>query len=153
MRQTVLELLSIRLNSERGMMGLEEFLKLLIYPACLVAFGKWVDYRLAKQKEEQEVIYRHQAEEQAKKQQREAERDLKMERMQDGILAVLRDRILQSCNYFIAQGKISQLALENITMMHDAYKALGGNGLCDRQFKTVNKLRVDTFYQQGGDHE
>ena len=127
---------------------MEEFLKLLIYPACLVAFGKWVDHRLAKQKEEQEAIYRHQVEEQAKKQQREAERDLKMERMQDGILAVLRDRILQSCNYFIAQGKISQLALENITMMHDAYKALGGNGLCDRQFKTVNKLRVDTFYQQ-----
>ena len=132
---------------------LEEFLKLLFYPACLLAFGKWVDYRLARQKKEQEEIYHHQAEEQAKKQQREAERDLKIERMQDGILAVLRDRILQSCNYFVAQGKISQLALENITMMHDAYKVLGGNGLCDRQFKTVNKLRVDTFYQQGGDHE
>lgn len=132
-------------------MGLEEILKLLIYPACLLAFGKWVDYRLARQKEEQEEIYHLQTEEQAKKQQREAERDLKMERMQDGILAVLRDRILQSCNFFIAQGKISQLALENITMMHDAYKALGGNGLCDRQFKAVNKLQVDTFYQQGGD--
>lgn len=134
-------------------MGLDEFLKMLVYPACLVVFGKWVDYRLAKQKEEQEAIYRHQAEEQAKKQQREDERDLKIERMQDGILAVLRDRILQSCNYFIAQGKISQLALENITMMHDAYKVLGGNGLCDRQFKAVNKLRVDTFYQQGGEHK
>lgn len=129
---------------------LEEFLKLLFYPACLLAFGKWVDYRLARQKKEQEEIYHHQAEEQAKKQQREAERDLKIERMQDGILAVLRDRILQSCNYFIAQGKISQLALENIAMMHDAYKTLGGNGLCDRQFEAVNKLQVDTFFQQGG---
>lgn len=129
---------------------LEEFLKLLFYPACLLAFGKWVDYRLARQKKEQEEIYRHQAEEQAKKQQREAERDLKIERMQDGILAVLRDRILQSCNYFVAQGKISQLALENIAMMHDAYKALGGNGLCDRQFEAVDKLQVDTFFQQGG---
>lgn len=128
---------------------LEEFLKLLFYPACLLAFGKWVDYRLARQKKEQEEIYHHQAEEQAKKQQREAERDLKIERMQDGILAVLRDRILQSCNFFVAQGKISQLALENIAMMHDAYKALGGNGLCDRQFEAVNKLQVDTFFQQG----
>jgi hypothetical protein len=130
---------------------MDELLKMLIYPAGLLLLGKWVDYKLAKQKEEQEAIYRHQVEEQAKKQQREAERDLKMEKMQDGILAVLRDRILQSCNYFVAQGKISQLALENITMMHDAYKTLGGNGLCDRQFKAVNKLRVETFYQQEGD--
>ena len=130
---------------------MDELLKMLIYPAGLLLLGKWVDYKLAKQKEEQEAIYRHQVEEQAKKQQREAERDLKMEKMQDGILAVLRDRILQSCNYFVAQGKISQLALENITMMHDAYKTLGGNGLCDRQFKAVNKLKVETFYQQEGD--
>ena len=133
---------------------MEDLLKALIYPAGLLVFGKWVDYRLDKQRKDQEAIYRHQAEEQAKRQQREAERDLKMERLQDGILAVLRDRILQSCNYFIAKGKISQLALESISMMHDAYKALGGNGLCDRQFQTVNKLRVDTFYQQqGGEHE
>lgn len=131
---------------------MDELLRMLVYPACLVVFGKWVDYRLARQKEEQEAIYRHQSEEQAKKQQREAERDLKMERLQDGILAVLRDRILQSCNYFVAQGKISPLALENITMMHDAYKALGGNGLCDKQYKAVNELHVDTFYQQGGEN-
>lgn len=131
---------------------MEDLLKTLIYPAGLLVFGKWVDYRLDKQRKDQEAIYRHQAEEQAKRQQREAERDLKMERLQDGILAVLRDLILQSCNYFIAKGKISQLALESISMMHDAYKALGGNGLCDKQYKAVNELHVDTFYQQGGEH-
>lgn len=127
-----------------------DILQYAIYPAMLIILGKWIDWRINKNKEAQEKLLKQQMEELAKRQQLEAERDLKIEQLQDGIRAVLRDRILQSCNYFIERGSITPLALENITLMHDSYKELHGNGLCDRQFEAVNKLQVDTFFQQGG---
>lgn len=124
-----------------------DILQYAVYPAMLLLVGKWIDWRMTKHEEAKDEILRVQMEEMAKKQQREAERDLIIEHLQDGIRAVLRDRILQSCNYFIERGSITPLALENITMMHDSYKELHGNGLCDKQFKAVYELPVETYQQ------
>ena len=57
-----------------------------------------------------------------------------------GLRSVLRDRILEACKYNIDKGSIEPIALENITRMHDSYKLLGGNGLCDHLFETVQEL-------------
>lgn len=124
-----------------------DMLQYAIYPAMLLILGKWIDWRITKNKEAQETLLKHQLEELAKRQQIEAERDLKIEQLQDGIRAVLRDRILQSCNYFIERGSITPLALENITLMHDSYKELHGNGLCDKQFEAVYALPIETYQQ------
>lgn len=124
-----------------------DIIQYAIYPAMLLVVGKWIDWRMQKHKEAQDEILRIQMEEMAKKQQREAERDLIIEHLQDGIRAVLRDRILQSCNHFIEKGSITPLALENITMMHDSYKELHGNGLCDKQFEAVYALPIETYQQ------
>ena len=124
-----------------------DLLQYAIYPAMLIILGKWIDWRINKNKEAQEKLLKQQMEELAKRQQLEAERDLKIEQLQDGIRAVLRDRILQSCNYFIERGSITPLALENITLMHDSYKELHGNGLCDKQFEAVYALPIETYQQ------
>ena len=127
--------------------GLDNIAQYIIYPAMLLFLGKWIDYKIDQNKKKLDASMAAQAEELARRQQREAERDLKIEQMQDGIRSVLRDRILQSCNYFITRGSITPLALENITMMHDSYKMLHGNGLCDKQFKTVNELPLEVYEQ------
>lgn len=119
----------------------------LLLPGIILAFGKYLDYKMDKHKKEQDKIIQEQLNEIAKRQQREADRDSRINLLHEGLTAILRDRILQSTNYFINQGHITPLALENITKMHDVYKSMGGNGLCDRSYEEVNKLPVDKFTQ------
>lgn len=73
---------------------------------------------------------------------KEQEISAKIELIQMGLLAMLRDKIIQSCTYFIETGCIPMLVLENITKMHDSYKALGGNGLCDQLFQEIQQLPI-----------
>lgn len=112
------------------------FLQYLLSPLVIVAIGKWLDFKLDKHKKERE---REKAVELAKEQEMTAT----MELMKMGLMAMLRDRILQSCNYYIGKGSITALALENITRMHDSYKALGGNGLCDHQYDAIQNLPLE----------
>ena len=60
----------------------------------------------------------------------------------DGGLALLRDRILQSCRNFVEQGSTSYVARENITEMYKAYHNYGGNGVVTRYYEEYMKLPV-----------
>jgi len=79
----------------------------------------------------------------AREQQRlaqEAERMAEFSKFQDGIKAVLRDRILQSRRYFCEKGYIPAQEFENIEQMHNSYAAMGGNGLAHRAFIEISNL-------------
>lgn len=47
--------------------------------------------------------------------------------LNDGIQALLRDRIIQAHNYYRDKGYCPIYAKENIKRMYDAYHVLGGN--------------------------
>lgn len=112
------------------------FLQYLLSPLAIIFIGKYLDYKI-------ESHQKKRAEEKAIEYAKEQEMAATIEAMKEGLLAMLRDRILQSCRYFIERGKIDPLILENITKMHDSYKTLGGNGLCDRQYAEVQKLPLE----------
>lgn len=63
--------------------------------------------------------------------------------IREGNMALMRDRIIQSCRYFIDKGYITIVAKSNIIAMHDSYKAHGGNGICDSYFTRMMELNMD----------
>lgn len=64
--------------------------------------------------------------------------------LEDGVRALLRDRIIQSCDYYNAKQKISIHGRENIESMYKAYHSLGGNGTVTRLVEEIKDLQ--TFY-------
>lgn len=57
-------------------------------------------------------------------------------------LIILKDRILQSCRYFISKGSITMAARENIAEMYACYKDMGGNGTGKIMFEEAMKLEI-----------
>ena len=60
----------------------------------------------------------------------------------DSDLIILKDRILQSCRYFIGKGFITVAARENITEMYNCYKKMGGNGTGKIIFEQAMELKI-----------
>lgn len=60
--------------------------------------------------------------------------------LEDGVKALLRDRIIQSCDYYTQKKVISVHGRENIQSMYQAYHALGGNGTITALVKGVDEL-------------
>lgn len=58
------------------------------------------------------------------------------------LVAVLHDRLRQSCLFFIHRGEISHAELDNITKMHESYVELGGNGGEAVLFARVQQLSI-----------
>ena len=58
---------------------------------------------------------------------RQAEESAKNRAVQEGVQALLRDRIIQSYNHYQDKGFCPIYAKENIKKMYDAYHDLGGN--------------------------
>lgn len=56
----------------------------------------------------------------------------KQEAIQQGLLAILHDRLFQECNQYLSQGYIpldkAEEILDNLKIIYDAYHSLGGNG-------------------------
>lgn len=48
--------------------------------------------------------------------------------IKQGVLAILHDRLYQSCQYFIKRGSITVPDLDNLEYLYTSYHALGGNG-------------------------
>lgn len=61
--------------------------------------------------------------------------------IKEGLLAILHDRLYQSCIYFIEQGYITVSALKNLEYLYEGYHALGGNGTGTELYDTCRKLR------------
>lgn len=64
----------------------------------------------------------------------------KHEALEDGVLAMLHDRLFQSGMYFINKGEITVSELKNIEKMYEAYHKLGGNGTGTEIYERVREL-------------
>lgn len=60
---------------------------------------------------------------------KEAERQIEMEAIKNGMRAILRDRIIQADIRFSRVGFVSPEQKENINLLYEAYHQLGGNGV------------------------
>lgn len=58
---------------------------------------------------------------------RQKEEGKKSQALQDGMQALLRDRIIQSYNHYHDKGYCPIYGKENVKRMYDAYHTLGGN--------------------------
>ena len=58
---------------------------------------------------------------------RQAEESVKNKAVQEGVQALLRDRIIWSYNHYQDRGYCPIYAKENVKRMYDAYHGLGGN--------------------------
>ena len=73
---------------------------------------------------------------------RQEEKILEMNAMSYGLLAMLHDKVFQSCMYFINKGFISCDELENLEYLYKGYSGLGGNGTCETLMHKVRLLQI-----------
>lgn len=64
----------------------------------------------------------------------------RIELVENGVQALLRDRIIQSYNHYTDKGHCPIYALDNITKMYDEYHALGGNGTVTKLVEEIKEL-------------
>lgn len=60
--------------------------------------------------------------------------------LRKGIVALLHDRIYQSCSFFIARGWCSMEDRSNLEYLYRPYKALGGNGTGESLYRKCLEL-------------
>jgi hypothetical protein len=60
--------------------------------------------------------------------------------VQAGIRCMLRDRIIHSCEKYVALGCCPLPVRESLEEMHAAYRTLGGNGAIDHIVAEMNEL-------------
>lgn len=77
------------------------------------------------------------------KEQRELDRR-RMDAMEGGVRALLRDRLISAIHKAKKQGYIYMHELENIDKMYTEYKNLGGNGAIIHLMREVANLRTET---------
>lgn len=61
----------------------------------------------------------------------------------NGVLALLRDRIIDRYNHYTDQEYIPIYGMENVLDMYEAYHALGGNGTVTKLIEDLRELRTD----------
>ncbi len=64
------------------------------------------------------------------------------EKLKEGLIAMLHDRLFQSCMYFINKGEIGLSELQNIEKLYEAYHNLGGNGTGTELYERVLELKI-----------
>lgn len=67
----------------------------------------------------------------------------RQEAVEQGMRALLRDRIVQAYYHFHPSGKIAINSLEALEMMHEEYTNLGGNGVVDKLMDDIRQLEVE----------
>ena len=67
--------------------------------------------------------------------------------LDDGMRALLRDRIISACDHYFEKGYAPVYARENITSMYEAYHSLGGDGIVTDMVRQAMELP----YKKGGE--
>ena len=62
--------------------------------------------------------------------------------IKDGLLAIMHDRLYQSCTYYIKQGHIDMGGLKNLEYLYKSYHALGGNGTGTELYNRAKALPI-----------
>lgn len=77
-----------------------------------------------------------------KRQQEEDEQEEFKKAMQEGLQAILRDRIMQMSSHCMEQGHTQIFMVENMSHMFSSYKNLGGNGAVKHIYEQFMDLPV-----------
>lgn len=72
-----------------------------------------------------------------------AQRYKEQEAIKEGLVAILHDRLCQSCLYFMSKNEIGLTELKNIERMYKAYHNLGGNGTGTELYERVLELKIN----------
>lgn len=62
--------------------------------------------------------------------------------MRLAMVALMRDRIFESCKYHLKNGAITTNDLEVLNALYDSYHALGGDTIATELVKRVNQLKI-----------
>lgn len=64
------------------------------------------------------------------------------EKMKEGILAILHDRLYQACRFYLSQGSIDIESMKNVEYLYSSYHDLGGNGTGTELYNRVKALPI-----------
>ena len=64
----------------------------------------------------------------------------KLDSLEDGVKALLHNKIYSNSQSHLIEGSISIEDLDDLTHLFSSYKALGGNGTCEAIYNKVLKL-------------
>lgn len=67
----------------------------------------------------------------------ELNRKEEFEAIKDGLIALLRDKIIQSDVSFTESGVVKISQKDNIQMLYESYHRLGGNGIVTQSYKHI----------------
>lgn len=67
---------------------------------------------------------------------------VKYKALLDGVLAILHDRIYQSCHHYLKLGYIDTPGLKNLGYLYKSYHALGGNGTGTELYNRAKALPI-----------
>ena len=62
--------------------------------------------------------------------------------VKEGLLAIMHDRLYQSCTSYIKQGSIDTGGLKNLEYLYKSYHALGGNGTGTELYNRAKALPI-----------
>lgn len=62
--------------------------------------------------------------------------------VKEGLLAIMHDRLYQSCTFYIKQGSIDTDGLKNLEYLYTRYHALGGNGTGTELYNRAKSLPI-----------
>lgn len=67
----------------------------------------------------------------------------KQNNIEQALLAITKDRLYQSCKFYLLNGKIDMQEMDNINMMFEIYQKLGGNHGMEAVIERVRNLEVE----------
>ena len=62
--------------------------------------------------------------------------------LENGVVCLLRTKLIEYHSKYTKLDKISSHAYENWGLMYDAYKSLGGNGMIDHMKEEIEELHI-----------
>jgi len=77
------------------------------------------------------------------KQEKEQQAEAREKALENGVVCLLRVKLIEYHTKFMDQGNISTHGLQNWLKMHEAYKALGGNGMIDHMKIEIEELHIE----------
>ena len=77
------------------------------------------------------------------KKRRDEEQSDKEKALENGVVCLLRVKLIEYHEKYMNLGYISSHGLENWLMMYKAYKALGGNGMIEHMKCEIEELHIE----------
>lgn len=87
-------------------------------------------------------LRKKQKEQEVKQAAQQAELEKRQRAIENGMQAILRDRILTSYYHYHARGNITLHGLENVEKMFESYSALHGNGTVPHLVEAMREMEV-----------